>query len=84
VVHLGRDAGTDASGSARRRTLEIGSVSSDAENGFEITPIFMRRDMDADLEWTGLLPAERLKARVEQVAGVDDLEAICSGRVSPL
>ncbi len=84
VVHLGRDAGTDASGSVRRRTLEIGSVSSDAENGFEITPIFLRRDMDADLEWTGLLPAERLRAHVEQVAGVDDLKAICSGRVSPL
>jgi pilus assembly protein CpaF len=84
VVHLGRDAGTETTGSVRRRVVEICIVASTADDGFELTPIFIRRKMDADLEWTGMLPVERLRDRVEQGAGLHDLEAICAGRVNLL
>jgi pilus assembly protein CpaF len=81
VVHLGRDSGA-GEGSIRRRVLEICAVSSTADDGFEVTPIFVRRDVDAELTWVGEFPAGRLIDRLRQGAGGDDLEAICAGRVS--
>jgi Flp pilus assembly CpaF family ATPase len=82
VVHLGRDTSAISAGSIRRRVLEISAVASNADDRFHVMPIFVRHDLDRDLEWSGELPAEQLRNRIERAAGIDDLADICAGRVT--
>jgi len=83
VVHLTRDAAAGLRGAMRRRVMEIATVTP-ASDGFGLTPVFIRDDLDTDLVWTGALPHRALTQRIEKGADLDELQRVCTGEVSVL
>lgn len=77
VIHLDRESGSDQD-RTRRQVVEILALVPSLHDDFSVQPLFVRERMGAPLEWTGALPPDRLRRRLEQVtpAGVSLVEAL--------
>jgi pilus assembly protein CpaF len=78
VVHLARDFGGSGGGSIRRKVMDISAVSAGAD-GFVLQPLFLRRDLGAELAWTGPSLDGELWSRLQAAVAPANLESICSG-----
>lgn len=66
VVHVDRDDQTrSGSTGLRRRVMEIAAVVPSLGSDFTIEPVFLRRSLGRELEWTGAFPDD-LAARVDR------------------
>jgi pilus assembly protein CpaF len=77
VIHLDREAGSDQD-RTRRQVVEILALVPSLHDDFSVQPLFVRERMGAPLMWTGALPPDRLRRRLEQVtpAGVSLVEML--------
>jgi pilus assembly protein CpaF len=77
VIHLDRESGSDQD-RTRRQVVEILALVPSLHDDFSVQPLFVRERMGAPLKWTGALPPDRLRRRLEQVtpAGVSLVEAL--------
>ncbi|MCP3976226.1 MAG: CpaF family protein [bacterium] len=84
VVHLDRDATAKEGQSLRRQTMEVLMLNPSLHDDFTTEPIFERDGIGRPLDWTGQLPNEALRRRI-QAALPDgmDLRAICDGSATP-
>ena len=85
VIHLDRDATTKEGQSMRRQTMEILTLNPSLHDDFTTEPLFQREGLGRPLEWTGQLPNEGLRARIDAALpdGLD-VRSICEGSVTPL
>jgi len=85
VVHLDRDATAREGQGLRRQTMEILSVEPSLHDDFTTEPIFRRDTIGRPLEWTGQLPREDLRQRIDAALPERlNLRSICEGSVTPL
>lgn len=77
VIHLDRESGSDQD-RTRRQVVEILALVPSLHDDFSVQPLFVRERMGAPLMWTGALPPDRLRRRLEQVtpAGVSLVEVL--------
>lgn len=77
VIHLDREAGSDQD-RTRRQVVEILALVPSLHDDFSVQQLFVRERMGAPLMWTGALPPDRLRRRLEQVtpAGVSLVEML--------
>lgn len=66
VIHLDRESGSDQD-RTRRQVVEILALVPSLHDDFSVQPLFVRERMGAPLVWTGALPPDRLRRRLEQV-----------------
>ncbi len=85
VVHLDRDATSQDGQAMRRQTMEILALNPSLHDDFTTEPLFHREAIGRPLEWTGLLPNESVRRRIEAALPTGlELRAICEGSVTPL
>lgn len=65
VIHLDRHV--DRDGKVRRETMEIRSLVPSLHDDFSSQPVFARSSPGSALRWTGALPADALRQRIERV-----------------
>lgn len=63
VVHLDRDIGPN--GEVRREMVEILGLVPSLHDDFSAEPIFSRSDIGSPLQWSGAIPSEKLRRRIE-------------------
>jgi pilus assembly protein CpaF len=82
VIHLDRESGSDQD-RTRRQVVEILALVPSLHDDFSVQPLFVRERMGAPLTWTGALPPDRLRRRLEQVtpAGVSVVEVLDGRKV---
>ena len=78
VVHLDRDLNPDDS-TIRRQAVDIRALVPSLHDDFSSEPLFVSDDMGAPLEWTGALPPDAFRKRLERVIGP---EATLAGLMS--
>ncbi len=79
VVHVDREVlpgGTDI----KRQVLEVRAVVPALHDDFSSEPIFARTSLGSPLDWTGSLPPEALKARIEKVLQRESLAQLLEAR----
>ena len=85
VVHLDRDSTIQEGQSMRRQTMEILALTPSLHDDFSTEPLFTRKAIGMPLEWTGQVPNEALRRRIEDALPDRlDLRAICDGSATPL
>lgn len=85
VIHLDRDTTTQEGQSMRRQTMEILTLNPSLHDDFTTEPLFHRETIGRPLEWTGQLPSEALRKRIDAALPSGfDLQSICDGSVTPL
>ena len=85
VIHLDRDASAREGQPMRRQTMEILTLNPSLHDDFTTEPLFHREGIGRPLEWTGQLPNEALRKRIDAALpdGMD-VRAISDGTVTPL
>lgn len=85
VIHLDRDTTTHEGQSMRRQTMEILTLNPSLHDDFTTEPLFHRDGIGKPLEWTGQLPNEALRRRIDAALPPHlDMRGICDGSITPL
>lgn len=77
VVHVDRDSGGGGE-QIRREVAEILAVRPSLGERFTTEPVFIRTAPGRPLEWSGALPDDELRTRIERESGVP-LHDVCAG-----